>query len=190
MESEVKALSANVRRLRESHGLSLAGLAHRAGVAKATLFKIEARRTNPTLETLLALADGLSVTVGELIADDGGSPVEVVRQGKGRPIPDSVVGASLLNSILVGSTLIEVYELAIPAGQSEVSISHGAGAREHVIVRSGRVRVGPLDAEVALGPGDYATFPSDRTHRWTALGGKAARLWVVHTFPRPLAGPD
>ena len=53
MESEVRALSANVRRLRESHGLSLAALARRTGVAKATLFKIEARRTNPTLETLL-----------------------------------------------------------------------------------------------------------------------------------------
>ena len=130
------------------------------------------------------------MTVGELIADDGGSPVEVVRRGKGRPIPDSVVGASLLNSILVGSTLIEVYELAIPAGQSEVSISHGAGAREHVIVRSGRVRVGPLDAEVALGPGDQP--PSPRTARIAGprSGGKAARLWVVHTFPRPLAGPD
>lgn len=187
MGDEVKALASNVRRLRDSHGLSLAGLARRTGVAKATLFKIEAQRTNPTLETLLALADALSVSVGELLSSEADTPVGVVRRGQGQAIPDSVVGASLINSILVGSTLIEVYELSIPPGQSEVSISHGAGAREHVIVRSGRVRVGPLEAEVELGPGDYATFPSDRLHRWTSLGGKAARAWVVHTFPRPLA---
>lgn len=186
MDDELRALADNVRRLRESHGLSLAGLAQRTGIAKATLFKIEARRTNPTLETLLGLSAGLSVPVGDLLSSNGGPLVEVVRHDGGQVIPDSAVGARLVNSVMVGSTLVEVYDLSIHPDRSEVSISHGMGAREHVIVRTGRVRVGPLDAEVELGPGDYATFPSDRTHRWTALGGRAARVWVLHTFPRPI----
>jgi transcriptional regulator with XRE-family HTH domain len=183
----IAALALNARRLRESHGLSLAQLAERTGVAKATLFKVEARRTNPTLETLVALADALSVPVADLIAPDGEPEVEVVRRHEGQPIPDSVVGARLLKSKLVGSTLVEVFELAIPPGESEVSISHGPGAREHVLVRSGRAVVGPLDSEVELGTGDYATYPADRMHHWTAVGRRPARLWVVHTFPRPPA---
>lgn len=190
MEAEFKALATNLRDLRAAHGLSLAGLAARTGVAKATLFKIEAQRTNPTLETLLSLSEALSVSVGELLSPSGPTPVEIVRRGEGRPIPESTVGATLINSVLVGSTLIEIYELAIPPGGSEVSISHGVGARDHVIVRSGRVRAGPLEAEVELGPGDYATFLSDAIHRWEPLGGKPAKIWIIHTFPRTLSVVD
>jgi transcriptional regulator with XRE-family HTH domain len=189
MDDELRALAANVRRMRESHGLSLAGLASRTGIAKATLFKIEARRTNPTLETLLLLASALSVSVADLLSSDGDAQVEVVRRGEGQAVPDSVVGARLINSVMVGSTLVEIYELTIPPGESEVSVSHGVGARDHVVVRGGRLRAGPLEAEVELGPGDYATFPSDRTHRWTALGDRPARVWVLHTFPRALVAP-
>ena len=68
MQESIAALATNVRSLRESHGLSLAQLAERSGAAKATLFKIEQQRTNPTLETLMALARTFSVTVGDLLA--------------------------------------------------------------------------------------------------------------------------
>ncbi|MCB0827284.1 MAG: helix-turn-helix transcriptional regulator [Solirubrobacterales bacterium] len=190
MEAEKRALARNLRELREAHGLSLAGLADRTGVAKATLYKIEAQRTNPTLDTLISLSEALSVSVGELLSSTGPTPVEVVRHGTGKQVPDSDVGAVLINSVMVGSTLIEIYELSIPRGGSEISISHGVGARDHVIVRSGRVRAGPMESEVELGPGDYATFLSDTIHRWEPLGGKPAKIWIVHTFPRPLTVAD
>ena len=62
----------------------------------------------------------------------------------------------------------------------------GAGAEQRYGKRERREReVGPLDDHVDIGPGDYATYPSDRPHRWAALGAAGARVWVVHTFPRP-----
>jgi transcriptional regulator with XRE-family HTH domain len=179
------ALATTVRRLRESHGLSLAQLAERSGVAKTTLFKIESGRANPTLETLLGLGEFFTVGLGELIGGDAVPPIEVVRSGsEGVDISGTAVSASLIRSMMVASTLVEVVDVAIHPGLWETSVSHGSGAREHVLVRRGRAIVGPVGHEVELGAGDYATYMSDRPHRWGNPGRQDALLWVIHTFPR------
>jgi len=160
-------------------------LADRAGIAKTTLFKIESGRGNPTLETLAALGDCLGVAIAELIGGEGEPAIEVVRAGSGGvDISGTAVRAALLRSMMVGSTLVEVVEAAIHPGLFETAVSHGVGAREHVLVRSGRAIVGPVGHEVELGAGDYATYPSDRPHRWGNGGTEDALVWVVHTFPR------
>ena len=40
---------------------------------------------------------------------------------------------------------------------------------------SGRVRVGPVDAPVELGPGDYARYSGSVPHVYEALGDEAPR---------------
>jgi transcriptional regulator with XRE-family HTH domain len=185
VERRVTALARNVRRLRESHGLSLAALADRCGVAKTTLFKIESGRSNPTLETLLALGEFFSVPIAELLGGDATPAIEVVRAGtEGVDISGTAVNAALVRSMMVGMTLIEVIDVAIHPGLWETSVSHGPGAREHVLVRRGRAIVGPIGQEVELDTGDYATYLSDRPHRWGNPGKRDALLWVIHSFPR------
>jgi len=185
----IAALALNVRRLREAHQLSLGQVAERSGIAKATLIKIERERTNPTLGTLTALAGVFSVEIADLIADERGPQVEVVRAGDGMDVSDDAGIGRILKRKLTGSTIVEIHDTRFRAGRSEISISHGAGAREHVLVRKGRVRVGPVDAQVELGPGDYATYVADRPHRWTVIGRSDALVWIVHTSPRPAAEP-
>jgi transcriptional regulator with XRE-family HTH domain len=183
-------LAANVRRLRDARGLTLQQLADRAGVAKTTLYKIEARRGNPTLDTLVALAAFFAVGLDELVGAGDERVVDVVRAGSGGvDISGTASRAALLRSMMIGGTLVEVVEAEIHPGLSETAVSHGAGAREHVLVRHGRVIAGPVGHEVELGPGDYATYPSDRPHRWSNRGDEDAAIWVVHTFPRGVEGP-
>ena len=183
VESRAVVLAANVRRLRESQGLSLQQLADRVGVAKTTLFKIETGRSNPTLETMIA------VSIADLLGGDETPAVEVVRAGtEGVDISGTAVRGALVRSMMVGATLVEVVEVAVHPGLWETSVSHGVGAREHVLVRRGRVIVGPIGQEVELRPGDYATYLSDRPHRWGNPGHQDALLWVIHTFPRGANG--
>jgi transcriptional regulator with XRE-family HTH domain len=61
-------LSKNVKRLRETKGLSQEKLARLADVANNTLIKMETgENKNPTLETLKKVAQALGVSVDELI---------------------------------------------------------------------------------------------------------------------------
>ncbi|WP_203337588.1 helix-turn-helix domain-containing protein [Nocardioides limicola] len=177
------ALSANVRRLRELHGLSLAQLSERSGIAKATLFKVERGRTNPTLETLVGIAETFHVPVTELLTAAERTSIEVVRSGEGQDISDDASTGFILRTQEVGAGSLQIHDQTFKAGRSEVSASHGAGAREHVLVRKGRIRVGPVDDEVELSAGDYATYAADVPHRWCAVG-RDASVWIVHTFPR------
>ena len=64
-----EVIAANLRRLRTARRMSLATLASRADVAKATLANLEQGRGNPTIETLWSLALGLGVAFSDLLED-------------------------------------------------------------------------------------------------------------------------
>lgn len=183
MQNLVEALSENVRELRESHGLSLSQLSERSGIAKATLFKVERGRTNPTLETLVSIADTFDVSVQSLIAVEARADVEVVRAGDGVDITDDSSVGHVVRNQVIGSGILEIHHQVFHAGVNETSPSHGPGAREHVVVERGSIHVGPVGEEVLLHAGDYATYLANRTHRWQPADGEAA-IWIMHTFPR------
>ena len=64
-----EVIAANLHRLRTARRMSLATLAARADVAKATLANLEQGRGNPTIETLWSLALGLGVAFSDLLED-------------------------------------------------------------------------------------------------------------------------
>src|SRR4051794_14473331 len=103
MNKHIETLAENVRQLRESHGLSLSQLSERSGIAKATLFKVERGRTNPTLETLVSIADTFGINVQSLIAVEASSKVEVVRADEGDDISDDTSTGRVVRNQVIGS---------------------------------------------------------------------------------------
>jgi transcriptional regulator with XRE-family HTH domain len=61
-------LAANVRRLRQLAGLSQELLADRAGLHRTYISSVERAERNVSLENIFALAEGLGVSAGELLA--------------------------------------------------------------------------------------------------------------------------
>lgn len=187
MDDVWERLGANVRLLRESQGVSLTQLAVRTGVAKSTLSQLEAGSANPTLATMDAVAKALSVDVPRLLGESPRAGVLHVRKGAGADVSGQSSAAELMRSALVGPSVVEFHRIRLEAGTHESSPSHGAGSFEHVLVVSGTVHVGPPDAQVLAGPGDYVSYPGDAVHRFEA-GDTAAEYWIVATFPRSLSG--
>ncbi|MDQ4111749.1 MAG: XRE family transcriptional regulator [Actinomycetota bacterium] len=170
----VDTLAENVRRLRERSGLSLAALADRSGVAKATLYKVERGRTNPTIETVEAIADSFKISVSSLIEPSDDRRMVVVRKGDGENISDDSSTGFILGRQAIASGTIEIHSVTFLDGRGETSASHGVGSREHVLVTSGSIEVGPVGQEVRLEKGDYATYSADRAHRWQSIDGPAS----------------
>lgn len=186
MADQLTALAENIRQLRVTHGLSLSQLSERSGVAKATLFKIENARTNPTLDTLTAIAGTFDVPLTDLLAMTPQPVVAVVRAGEGEPLSDDASTGSVLRRQVIGAGTLEIHTQVFRDGRSEVSASHGMGVREHVLVHAGTIELGPVGHEVTVTAGDYVTYPADQAHRWRPVGGDA-HVWIVHTYPRPAA---
>ncbi len=58
---------------------------------------------------------------------------------------------------------------------------------EHVVARTGRLRVGPVDAPVVLTAGDTASHRADREHVHEALGPGTTGL-ILTACPSPERG--
>ncbi|MGO1543299.1 MAG: helix-turn-helix domain-containing protein [Gulosibacter sp.] len=185
MKSHKEALSENVRRLRESRGLSLSQLSEQSGIAKATLFKIERGDSNPTLDTVVTIAATFDVAVESLIAVPPSLEVEVIRDGDGQDISDDSSAGAILRRQVIGAGTLEIHVQEFHKDTNGTSAPHGAGSREHVYVFDGKIEVGPISHEVILGVGDYATYPADHVHRWRPIDGDASVL-IFHTFPRAI----
>jgi transcriptional regulator with XRE-family HTH domain len=160
-------IAANLRRLRTTRRMSLATLATRADVARATLANLEQGRGNPTIETLWSLALGLGVAFSDLLEDRSETTTVVLRAEQGARVLGSAPGGRLdlrlLDRIERGG-LVEIFALFLPAGAEHLGSPHGAGVVERVYVHAGTITVGPAADPITLGPGDYARYSGDGPH--------------------------
>jgi transcriptional regulator with XRE-family HTH domain len=165
----LKVIARSLRRERERVGLSLSELAKRAGIAKSTLSQLEAASGNPSVETLWALSVALDVPFSRLV-EPARPRVQIIRAGDGPTVAseraDWVV--TLLASCPPNARR-DVYLINAEPGRAKESEPHMPGVVEHVVVCSGRSRVGPTEEPVELGPGDYITYPGDVEHVFEAL---------------------
>jgi transcriptional regulator with XRE-family HTH domain len=173
---------ARIRALRSAAGLSAQALARRSGVARGTLAQLEGGEANPTVDTLYALANALGAPLAELLAPPADEPgVQVVRAGSGPSVPGTATEAELLERFDRPGLFGELYAIRFVPGEARHSQPHPLGVVEHLHLHAGHVRVGPEDAPVELGPGDYARYDGSVPHVYEALGGDASGTLMMLT---------
>lgn len=177
----IDAIAAAIRRERERAGLSLTELAKRAGVAKSTLSQLEAGTGNPSVETLWALGVALDVPFSRLV-EPRVAPMVVIRAGEGPAVAATEANyvGTLLSACPPGARR-DIYLVTVEPGPARMAEPHLPGSVEHLVVIAGKLRAGPPDRLVDLGPGDYVMFAGDLPHRYEALAaGTAAVLVMEH----------
>ena len=177
-----EVIAANLHRLRTARRMSLATLAARAEVAKATLANLEQGRGNPTIETLWSLALGLGVAFSDLLEDRRGTTTVVVRSQQGAWVRGSSRGGKLdlrLLDRIERDGLVEVFALFLPARTEHLGAPHGSGVVERVFVYAGTITVGPASDPLTLGPGDYARYGGDRPHFYRSADEDCQGLLLV-----------
>src|ERR1700745_1416266 len=175
-------IAANLRRLRTARRLSLATLATRADLAKATLANLEQGRGNPTIEPLWTLAIALGVPCSALREDRRETTTVVVRaQQRARvrgATPGGQLDLRLLDRIERGG-LVEVFDLFLPARTDHLGSPHGVGVVERLFVHAGTITVGPASEPITLGAGDYARYSGDGPHVYRSAGGDVHGMLLV-----------
>ncbi len=173
----------NLRTLRGA--VSVLELSRRSGVARNTIAAVERGAGNPTVDTLYALADALGVPLSDLLArPEGGSGPHIVRAGEGPEVDGAALDAHLLERIERPGMLGELYTIRFHPGAARCAPPHPFGVEERLHVHAGRVRVGPAEAPVELGPGDYARYSGSVPHLYEALGDDEASGTLLILTPR------
>ena len=150
--------------MREQHNLRPSELARRAGVSKSLISQIESGKTNPSVETIRAIASALEVPLFSLFLEEEHPQRGVVR--KGERIKITVPGSDAIRELLtpnLDGEIILVLERLGPGGMSSRRPVSHKGV-ESVFVLRGGVTVVLADEPYVLGPGDTFYFDARLPH--------------------------
>jgi transcriptional regulator with XRE-family HTH domain len=177
-----RRLGARVRALREGMDLSLRDLASRAGVSAATLSQVERGESSPSIAVAARIAEGLELSLSQLLRLDEGRNVVVVRGGSGRRTERSGHAVEELTPPLPGQRAdVSLHVLAADAatGGADDPPIHEPGSRETIVVLEGEVELVVDGSPDRLARGDSATFDADLPHHLHNPGPEPARLLAV-----------
>lgn len=176
------AVGLRVKALREGMGLTLRDLAVRSAVGAATLSQVERGESSPTLAVAARIADGLELSLSQLLRLDETRHVVVVRRGSGRRSSRRGHEIEELTPPLPGQRAdvsLHRLESGASTGGADDPPIHEPGSRETVVVLDGAVDL-VVDGDIhALGSGDSATFDADLSHHLHNPGATDARLLAV-----------
>jgi transcriptional regulator with XRE-family HTH domain len=152
-------LAARVRLEREARGWSLADLAERAGVAKATISKIERAEVSPTATVLARLAAAFDLTFAGLLLRAEGAGERLSRRADQPEWRDPGAGYRRRQVFRRPDHPLEIVEVELPAGRSvDFPASSYTLIRQALWMRTGRLVVTEGGERRELGPGDCLAF--------------------------------
>jgi transcriptional regulator with XRE-family HTH domain len=174
-------LGERVRALRRERGLTLDSLAGRSGVSRAMISKLERGEKNPTLVVAAKLAEGLGVSLSQLVGVEERRGAVVVRRERRMVMRDPETGFERqLLSPSFGGRGVEFIRNVVPGGSSSGEFPpHRRGVTEYVVVERGRLRALLGGEEHLLEEGDALYFEADVTHRFDNAGEGECSYYLV-----------
>jgi transcriptional regulator with XRE-family HTH domain len=184
-ESPAKNLAHNLQAARAMRGLTQGQLAASAGIPRSTVTNLESGGGNPSLATLVRLAEALSFSIEELLARPRAF-CALSRAGelKSKTYDDGRVRITkLLPEPLQG---LEIDHMELAPGGWKQGVPHMAGSREFLACAFGAVSVYVAGETYALAAGDVLAFPGDQAHSYRNPHAAASGCYSVVTLaPRP-----
>jgi transcriptional regulator with XRE-family HTH domain len=174
-------LGERVRVLRRERGLTLEVLAGRSGVSRAMISKLERGEKNPTLVVAAKVAEGLGVSLSQLVGVEERREVVVVPRGRRMVGRDPATGFERqLLSPSFGGRGIEFIRNVVPDGSTSGEFPpHRRGVEEYVVVEEGRLRAVLGGEEHILEGGDALYFEADVPHRFDNAGEGECSYYLV-----------
>ena len=175
-------LGARIRGFRREWGLTLDLLAERSGVSRAMISKLERGEKTPTLLVAAKLAEGLGVSLSQLVGVEERREVVVVPKERRMIMRNPGTGFERqLLSPSFGGRGIEFIRNVVPGGSTSGEFPpHRRGVEEYVVVEGGRLRAIIGGEHYLLEEGDALYFEADVTHRFdNAEEGECSYYLVI-----------
>ena len=174
-------LGERVRVLRRERGLTLDVLAGRSGVSRAMISKLERGEKNPTLVVAAKVAEGLGVSLSQLVGVEERRVVVVVPRGRRMVVRDPDTGFERqLLSPSFGGRGIEFIRNVVPEGSTSGEFPpHRRGVEEYVVVEWGRLKAVLGGEDYLLEEGDALYFEADVPHRFDNAGEGECSYYLV-----------
>jgi DNA-binding XRE family transcriptional regulator/quercetin dioxygenase-like cupin family protein len=184
LDSLTRSLARNVKRWRAERNFTLDALAARAGVSRGMVIQIEQGRTNPSVGTVVKIADALGISITTLLDDEPGPTVRLVPPGQAVRMWSTDTGSS--STLLVGaegSGPLELWSWRLMPGEGSDSDPHPAGTMELLHVTAGELALVIDGTEHPVPAGTSAAFEANLAHGYRNNGSEPMEMTLAVSVP-------
>ncbi|SFD09248.1 helix-turn-helix domain-containing protein [Streptomyces aidingensis] len=186
LDQLARALGRSLKQLRVRRGLSLDALAARAGVSRGMLIQMEQARTNPSVGTVVKVADALGISLTTLFEQGLRPAVRLTPPGRAVRLWSTPAGSH--STLLAGTEApgpLEMWSWRLMPGEGHTSDPHPPGTTELLHVTSGVLTL-TVDGESHEVPaGTSAAFGSHVAHGYRNEGGEPVEMTMAVSVPPP-----
>lgn len=178
-----KIIAINLNDLRTERNLTLGQLSKQSGISKAMLSDIEKGNSNPTINTIWKIANGLNVPYTRLL-EDVEREATVIRK------PEAVVQAGETEHYRIycyfTNTPVRNFELfyvELDGNSSNATIGHSEKAQEYIYIIQGELVLHTEVTDHILNPGDALVFDSSIDHTYINRQDSLLTFMVINYYP-------
>lgn len=183
-------VGAKVRSERARLDLTLDQLVKRSGVSKGALVALEAGMGNPSLSTLVRLADAFGVPVSELLEETAPRRVRLTQRDRAKVLWRGDHGGwAALIAVVSTSVPVELWWWALQPGEEYLSHAHPRGVTETITVISGGFTLVVGDETHELPPHATVVFAADVPHVYRCAQDVPCELLMTVHLPAASAAP-
>jgi transcriptional regulator with XRE-family HTH domain len=186
LERVAQSLARNLKHLRQERGYSLDALAARSGVSRGMIIQIEQARTNPSIGTVVRLADALGVSIAGLIDYDDGPTVRMVTPEQAVKLWETPAGSH--GTLLAGTEApgpLELWSWRLMPGEGHDSDPHPVGTAELIRVDTGELTLMVDGGEFRVPAGTTASFEAGVPHGYHNTGSVPVEMTLAISVPPP-----
>jgi transcriptional regulator with XRE-family HTH domain len=184
MDTPIQIVAENLKKYRETRNLSLEKLSQATGFSKGMLSQNENGNTNPSISTLLKIANGLKMSFTALLKERKPTML-IVDNTHMEPIVADDQKCRLYPLFPFESgKRFEIYYFEMEPGAHRVSegcsVDH---VSEYVFVQQGllKITVGEYDSTVHTA--QSITFDASRQHEYTNVGNEVIKAIMMLYYP-------
>ena len=168
--------------LRKRKQMTLDQLSSKSGVSKSILSQIERNISNPTVSTMMRIADALEETLSGFFMNIDEGKSSSIETSKETPNISSKDGLCELSILGAGETVswLQWYVLTMKPKGKLPSKSHGSNTFENITVISGEVVVHLKKQSETLKAGDTFRFPTNQEHTLINKSKTISKILMVN----------
>lgn len=178
-EEVLSNIGIRIRARRKALGMSIQDVAEATGLSISMVSLAERARTSPSIGTLVAICDTLSISISDLFSPIPEPTNPVVRRGDQlvQPPSNGMTRRLLIKEDARGLEASE-HEYVGRGATSGPVLTHHSGYEIGIII-SGALRVELSDESYVLRAGDCIRFVSSTPHRFTnEIAGRTKAIWL------------
>jgi transcriptional regulator with XRE-family HTH domain len=175
------AIAQAVQRFRTERSWTLDELAARSGLSRRLIVQIEQAQANPSISTLLRLADAFEVSLRELLSEQPAATAGVRPAGEELQLWSGPRGGAA--RLLVSRGPLELWSWTLKPREVRQSPPHRPGCIELLTVTAGALQLDVGAERFTLGAGDSAWFDATEAHAYRNPTRSATRFTLAVLEP-------